>query len=304
MSSTYIYERWNSQRRTQRYPSITSDHNETLRATWRSLCHVTNPRQDFDTNAEGSPHVSRRRTGQMQTCAREDRRCDARKLLGDSIDVAEDIGGEDPQTICSSARNIQTTQITLLRIPGPVLGEKGLKNSQPCVGPGWVDGVNDACSGSFPLPSQSDLANWFNERLRISYDYHDTDTYMIPFDDSEQLVFVLGSLSMDNIIIDDEGCLWLTDFSRAGVYPPWFEYCGMRGDQHKRMPQSWQWLRRFVCGSYSDQERFLRQVNRIPVKPRKYTKTRLISRSSRRLSRRPSIQTVPERHIEESFVQV
>ncbi|KLO05971.1 hypothetical protein SCHPADRAFT_789812, partial [Schizopora paradoxa] len=150
-------------------------------------------------------------------------------------------------------RNIDTAQIRL-QIPGPVLGEKEPEPeaTRPCLG--WVD---DDSSDAGPFKYQSEMAKWFNERLRRSYDFHDTESYMIPFDHSKPLVFVMGSLSMDKIIIDDDGCLWLTDFSRAGIYPPWFEFCGMRGDQRRKIPRSWKWVRRFVCGPYGDQERFL-----------------------------------------------
>lgn len=188
-------------------------------------------------------------------------------------------------------RDIQTTQVRL-QVPGPILGEKQSQESRAFVG--WVDDVNDVG----PFEFQSEMARWFNERLRKSYDFHDTESYMIPFDNTKPLVFVMGSLSMDKIIIDDDGCLWLTDFGRAGVYPPWFEYCGMRGNLYNKLPQSWKWLRRFVCGPYRDQERFLRQVNRVPVKSRKRALTRKYTKSLHRLSRRPTIQTVPEISIE------
>ena len=48
------------------------------------------------------------------------------------------------------------------------------------------------------------------------------------FDDSAPLVFTHQDLNPRNIIVGEDGRLWLIDWAWAGYYPPWFEYVTMR----------------------------------------------------------------------------
>lgn len=48
------------------------------------------------------------------------------------------------------------------------------------------------------------------------------------FDDSAPLVFTHQDINMRNLIVGDDGCLWLIDFGWAGWYPLWFEYVVMK----------------------------------------------------------------------------
>ena len=48
-----------------------------------------------------------------------------------------------------------------------------------------------------------------------------------PFDDSRPLVFTHSNLSMRNIIFGRDGRIWLVDWGKSGIFPPWFEYISM-----------------------------------------------------------------------------
>ncbi|KAK0443337.1 uncharacterized protein EV420DRAFT_1649273 [Desarmillaria tabescens] len=45
------------------------------------------------------------------------------------------------------------------------------------------------------------------------------------------LVFSHVDLAMRNLVVGDDGQLWLIDFGEARFYPPWFEFVNMLGDQ-------------------------------------------------------------------------
>ena len=55
------------------------------------------------------------------------------------------------------------------------------------------------------------------------------------------LVFTHNDLNMRNLLLDDNGVLWVVDWGWAGFYPPWFEYLGMKyAAQKDKNPKSWQ----------------------------------------------------------------
>ncbi|CAA7267712.1 unnamed protein product [Cyclocybe aegerita] len=67
-----------------------------------------------------------------------------------------------------------------------------------------------------------------------------------PGDGDDTLVFIHGDLSPSNIILSDDGTLWLIDWADAGYYPRWMEaVAAWRYESHSR---SWRYLLRFVVG--------------------------------------------------------
>ncbi|KAK0441954.1 hypothetical protein EV421DRAFT_1904539 [Armillaria borealis] len=72
----------------------------------------------------------------------------------------------------------------------------------------------------------------------------------------EGLVFSHVDLSPRDIIVGDDGRLWLIDFGYAGFYPKWFEYVNMRLDDllefGKEYDTVWCNLIPFICDPYFD----------------------------------------------------
>lgn len=83
------------------------------------------------------------------------------------------------------------------------------------------------------------------------------------FDDSAPLVFTHQDLNMRNLIVGDDGRLWVIDFGWAGWYPRWFEYVAMKKQAEneesvtKRKEPLWDAFIPFVCDPYYKQERWL-----------------------------------------------
>ena len=47
------------------------------------------------------------------------------------------------------------------------------------------------------------------------------------FDDSAPLVLTHQDLNMRNLIVGDDGRLWVIDWAWSGFYPRWFEFVAM-----------------------------------------------------------------------------
>jgi Phosphotransferase enzyme family len=80
------------------------------------------------------------------------------------------------------------------------------------------------------------------------------------------LVFTHGDLNLGNIMLSDDGVLWIIDWETSGFFPPWLETVGLR--YYDNAPKSWQHFRWFVAGSYPDYEQlwdfFMDEVHRYP----------------------------------------
>jgi hypothetical protein len=78
---------------------------------------------------------------------------------------------------------------------------------------------------------------------------------------SPPLVFTHNDLSMSNILLDNEGRLWLVDFEFAGFYPRWFEFVAMRfAAGMNPTPNSWQVATLFMAEPYLEVERWIMHV--------------------------------------------
>lgn len=66
---------------------------------------------------------------------------------------------------------------------------------------------------------------------------------------------------MHNILLDDDGQLWIVDWSGAGFYPVWFEYLGMRYTARRDLaPLSWKLAIKFMAEPYFEMERWMARI--------------------------------------------
>ncbi|KAI5980926.1 kinase-like domain-containing protein [Pisolithus marmoratus] len=142
--------------------------------------------------------------------------------------------------------------------PGPLSAQ----GPRVCESP--IFGQVQSCRG--PFSSYSELATFFNKRCKMAL-----DTKGVPeghpsrkklFDDSEQLVLTHQDLNLRNIILGEDGRLWIVDWAWSGYYPPWFEYVAMqRQAEDQRVSgtddELWKTLIPFICGPYFTQEAWL-----------------------------------------------
>ncbi|TFK79930.1 kinase-like protein [Polyporus arcularius HHB13444] len=146
-------------------------------------------------------------------------------------------------------RRIRTPQIER-QIPGPIVDD--LSCPRQCETPS----LGEDRAG--PFPSYAHLRDWMDGRLRVSQQMSRFRYTGRTFDDSEPLVFTHGDLFLRNMILGDDGRLWLIDFGCAGVYPRWFEGYSMK-ERTLLWPQPklWTWTRKFATGQYDEQEHYL-----------------------------------------------
>lgn len=52
-------------------------------------------------------------------------------------------------------------------------------------------------------------------------------------------MFTHNDLSMCDILLDDDGQVWVVDWNEAGFYPRWFEHLGMQMSATRRLVDSW-----------------------------------------------------------------
>ncbi|EPQ61146.1 kinase-like protein [Gloeophyllum trabeum ATCC 11539] len=92
------------------------------------------------------------------------------------------------------------------------------------------------------------------------------------FDTSEELFLTHFDLSARNVIMGEDGRIWLIDFGRSGFYPVWFEYISMmsaaEGDE---APTSWWKHIPLVTGCYAREQNMLgwQAFNGLKYKDRK-----------------------------------
>ena len=171
-------------------------------------------------------------------------------------------------TLADYVRQLRAIRHPRSTIPGPVapLGEP----ARPCESP--VFGPVIPTRG--PFKSYEKLAAFFNKRYRKLIEYEQRVdkarakqlVLADPFDDKEPLVLTHQDIAMSNVIVGDDGRLWLIGWELAGFYPPWFEYVGMRVSAqpsliNKRDPL-WDAAISFVCGSYHRQDKWLIRMAR------------------------------------------
>jgi len=91
-----------------------------------------------------------------------------------------------------------------------------------------------------PFATYSELSTLFNERHQVAMDClklpRDDPSRNDLFDNSEPLVLTHQDLNLRNVIVGEDGRLWIVDWAWAGYYPPWFEYVAMwRQNEYERV---------------------------------------------------------------------
>ncbi|OBZ78606.1 hypothetical protein A0H81_01008 [Grifola frondosa] len=144
-------------------------------------------------------------------------------------------------------------------VPGPVASDD---HARVCYSPLF----GQICPMRGPFTSYHELSIFFNDRQRRSLmpdaDPAEAAARLKPFDDSAPLVLTHQDINMRNILVSDDGRLWLIDWAWAGFYPPWFEFIAMKiqSDNEeivtKKKEPLWDMLIPFICGPYFYQERW------------------------------------------------
>ncbi|KAK7439828.1 hypothetical protein VKT23_017399 [Stygiomarasmius scandens] len=146
------------------------------------------------------------------------------------------------------------------QIPGPA----GPHSPAPCVGRFFGEEFRHARG---PFPTYADLAEWFRGRMRLTL----TIPFLrlrpkdaVPFDDTQPLTLVHLDINRNNIILGDDGRLWLIDWEWSGFYHRWFEYSSMMCYSTPSIANApsrlWNAMIPFMAGFYSAQDRFMSQV--------------------------------------------
>ncbi|KAI6106138.1 kinase-like domain-containing protein [Pisolithus croceorrhizus] len=121
-----------------------------------------------------------------------------------------------------------------------------------------------------PFSSYSELSTFFNERCKMGLDGQgapeDHPSRKMKFDDSGPLVLTHQDINLRNIILGDDGRLWIIDWGWSGYYPPWFEFVAT--ERQAELPvvsgtddDLWKKLAPFICGPYFTQKRWLENMS-------------------------------------------
>ncbi|KAJ3805598.1 hypothetical protein F5876DRAFT_51558, partial [Lentinula aff. lateritia] len=78
-----------------------------------------------------------------------------------------------------------------------------------------------------PFKSYREMSRWYQNRLLVLQRFGKADADVVQFDDTEPLVFTHFDIRMDNVIMGDDGQLWLIDWGESGWYPRLFESASM-----------------------------------------------------------------------------
>jgi len=119
-----------------------------------------------------------------------------------------------------------------------------------------------------PFASYPELSAFFNDRLVRAMENNggNHNTPMETFDDSKPLVLTHQDINMRNVIVGDDGRLWLLDWAWAGFYPRWFEFVAMKrqaGNEELVTEQKeplWDAFIPFICDPYYRQETWLNKM--------------------------------------------
>ncbi|KAH9931166.1 kinase-like domain-containing protein [Epithele typhae] len=112
-----------------------------------------------------------------------------------------------------------------------------------------------------PFASYPELVDWFHYKYEVAQRMnkvvagcgHLQDPG--PFPSQSPLVFTHLDLSPRNVLLGDDGQVWLIDFGLSGFYPQWFEWAMM----YEWVSLGWigRFARRVIAGSYSKEAKFI-----------------------------------------------
>jgi hypothetical protein len=145
--------------------------------------------------------------------------------------------------------------------PGPL----GLR-PQSCLGLQFVDERWWPAMGPMTFDTYDDLADYYdrwrvNVLSLVAIGWASVMPGLGPPLPTERffpLMFTHNDLNMRNILLDDDGKLWIIDWAWAGFYPRWFEYIDMRfASQKDGDAKDWQHVVRFITEPAFDVEAWL-----------------------------------------------
>lgn len=132
-------------------------------------------------------------------------------------------------------------------------------------GPPSDDGKPQKCTGrlfteddSGPFQSYREMSRWYQNRLLVVQQFREKSRGSVPFDDSSPLVFTHMDLHPRNVILGDDGQLWVVDWGEAGWYPQWFETASVKlfASRYNDIPSSWVAWMSFIAGSSENPGQF------------------------------------------------
>jgi aminoglycoside phosphotransferase (APT) family kinase protein len=160
-------------------------------------------------------------------------------------------------------RQLRTIRHPRSSIPGPL----ATHGARVCESP--VFGKVRSARG--PFPAYEALASFFNDRHALALEIRKRSPQQAPhlgrFDDSVQLVLTHQNLNPRNLIVGDDGRLWVVDWAWAGFYPRWFEFIDMtRQAQNEELLTTkkepmWDALVPFICDPCFKQEKWLEETS-------------------------------------------
>ena len=161
-------------------------------------------------------------------------------------------------------RQLRTIRHPRSSVPGPV-GPDDEARSIKCL---LMSGEYDRWPE--PIQSYPELSAWWNRKyaasMKLAARAH-VDLPLEAFDNSEPMVLTHCDINMRNVLVGDDGRLYLIDYGMSGFYPPWFEYvnwkywlwleCGGEEAELDRKDYWWNLLIPFISmGPYTKQERW------------------------------------------------
>lgn len=108
-----------------------------------------------------------------------------------------------------------------------------------------------------PFASAAELTAFMNGRSHLRY-----NTPIPPqYQREERLVFTHNDINMRNVVLGDDGRVWLIDWDWAGFYPVYFEFFAMMIAAHdiptETVPRSWRYFIPFIVDPFFDRMRWL-----------------------------------------------
>jgi Phosphotransferase enzyme family len=133
--------------------------------------------------------------------------------------------------------------------------------------PGVCHGLQFGYDPRGPFQTTKALAKHFNRELGLAevrglHGYAPVPRCK-PLDESifTPLVLTHNDLNMRNILLDDDGMVWVVDWGWAGFYPAWFEYLGMRfAAQKDNEPLGWQLATKLIAEPSPQMERWMATI--------------------------------------------
>jgi len=154
-------------------------------------------------------------------------------------------------------RALESIRHPRFAVPGP-----------PCTKEPHMSVFGQVQSNWWPFTSYRELSAFFNDKLRSALESQVALSDMGKFDDSAPLVLTHQDLNMRNLIVGDDGRLWVIDWAWAGFYPRWFEFVAMRRQAEneerltKKKEAQWDAMIPFICDPFFRQEQWLIRMGR------------------------------------------